>query len=386
MSGSDLRDQLRAIDPAAGTRPYTAERQARILAVITDPHSAAAARAHESRVRPSGVPGGRSRRATVWRRAAFSVAATVAITGGAIVATHGGGGRSPSPIPIPVPIPGTFAPGLVAAELDHLAATVPAQPGLGRRYQYTKTRSRNLGQLDDFRTWNIETLEQWQGTTCNDQMIDASAPAQFPTERDRQRALAWARSNPRAGLSFGATTETWRGKDLISLDAVPCGTMGTFEHPNPDYAASLPTQPRAFLDRVARDAPAQNGDPDRVTTLADHVVSMLELPWLTDAQRSAGLRALALAGGEYTVAGHETIAGVRGVVLVSPVYQGLRTEMVIGASAPGLLRQTETIIDPVEAAAHVSKCRGLPKGTKLYDRQVVQVAVVPDFQRPHSAR
>jgi hypothetical protein len=365
-----LRGRLRDADPAAGTAGYPADRQteaiARALAV--------------GGVAREALPAGRDAGATAGRRTpgprpdllrsprrSVLVAAAAAAALAVVATTMGGGGAALRP---------TSA---VAAEMDRLAAGA-ADPPPSHEYLYTEVRTDQVGGSASMpratdRHWDTDTVRAWQGDTCNDRRDTTLAPARFFSAKDREAFRAQSGEAALRSALRGWSVSS-RGRDLWALDDIPCDRTGTFEHPNPRYAATYPTDPAGFLAKAVADSGAKEGD--RYDTPADAVLTILALPYLSTAQRSAALRAFGQAAGEWEVTGHTTVAGVPGVVIrrdLGPVEQ----EQVIGSQAPGLLRDVLRITDPAHAAEFDSRYAGLAAGTAVRQVELLKVTVVPDL-------
>ena len=342
-----LRRRLHDVDPAAGIAAYPSDRQDEVIA---------RARADE---RPHAAPAGRSRRP--WWTAAATVLAL------ASVAVGGLGLRPESAV-------------AVSAEMNRLAGSA-AGPLPSNQYLYTETRtvqvggSAQPGAASD-RRWDTETTRAWQGDTCNDRMDTTLAPARFFSTQDEENFRAGASPQDLRTARKGWTVSA-RGEELWALDDAPCNQIGTFQHPNPAYAATYPSDPEAFLAKATHDAGAMAGEPDR--TPADAVLQMLALPYLTGPQRSAALRAFGTAAGDWTVTGHTTVAGVPGVVIrrdLGPVEE----EQVIGDRAPGLLRSLLRITDADHAEEFDPRYTGLANGTVVRKQELLNVGVVTDLE------
>jgi hypothetical protein len=262
--------------------------------------------------------------------------------------------------------------------MDRLAASA-AGPLPAREYLYTESRTDQVGGTASKavadRHWDTTTVRAWQGSTCNDRQDTTLAPARFFSGKEEETFRAQSGEEALREARRGWSTSS-RGKELWALDDIPCDRMGTFLHPNPRYAATYPADPAEFLAKAVRDSGARAGEP--YDTPADAVLTILELPYLSAAQRSAALRAFGLAAGEWEVTGHTTVAGVPGVVIrrdLGPVEE----ERVIGGRAPGLLRTVLRITDPAHAAEFDPRYAGLAAGTVVRQDELLRVAVVPDL-------
>lgn len=385
----NLREWLGAADPAATVEPYDAQRRARFTALAMErgprpQHSESLPEPGRIGIRAGRMPLAGVRRRTraggfsrIPRRLTLALVAATAVIGTTIMIVG-------STVVAPAPA--------LAAEMDDLALTALSNRPLGSNYLYTKTHELDLsmdGGAGD-RTWRSSTIQRWQGASCdNDRMIEVVDPVRWPTreEERRWRAKPWADYQEELdGHSYDK-----RGRDLWALDHRSCNYMGHLDDPTPMYAATFPTTPDAFLAKLTREAqtPAVNAPHlDKRAQLQSMVLTALEIPWLTDAQRAAGLRAFGKVGYEWHVIGHATVAGIRGVVMRTDVDCGSYTELVIGASAPGILRYQNLIVDAVAndrctrseyPNLSMSRTRGLPDGTYSFKREVLAAGVVANL-------
>jgi len=383
---TDLRDRLSAIDPVQQPEPYSTAEQALLVQRIIS--------AGESRPPVCLADGSQRDRLRPGRRLVVSSLSAAAAAAFAVTLLTEGLATSSAPADESPPRSSSADPAhhdaaVVTLALQRLAATVsgPAPTGV---YLYTRTRLTEVG-LDhgdpqakqdspSFRYVRTETIQSWQGTTCNDRLTETRAPLAFPSPRDRQAALTRSREQVylREIIRGGTTTTT--GTALGNLDDIPCDRLGTISHPNPPYIAMYPTTADAFLAKVRRDLAAQATD----TPLDAGLMTVLETPWLTDLQRAAGLRAFAQVPGLWKVSGSETVAGIRGLRVVRSVPgSGTQEELVLAARAPGVLRRTETLTDPSTAdQANRAHLKGLAPGTVTYDKRVLAVATVPHPPAP----
>jgi hypothetical protein len=350
---ADLRDRLSAIDPVQHLQAYTSAEQARLVQqIIATGESRApvaiAAKSQQNSVRPR-------------RRVLMSLSAA---------ATAG------------------FAVTLLTQGLPHesSAATVTG-PAPAGTYLHTRTRLKVAGVnrvtpeeaiqgARSYRYVDTSTIQSWRGTTCNDRVIETRDPLVFPSVADRQAALARAREQAYLRPLIDGVTTTWEGADLRNLDDVPCDRLGTVSHPNPPYLATYPTTADAFLAKVRGELAADAEATD--IRVEEGLMGILETPWLSDLQRAAGLRAFAQVPGRWKVSGTETVAGIRGLRVVrSEPGTGTREELVLAGRAPGVLRRTETLIDPATAdPVNRIRLEGLEPGTVMYDRRVLTVDTV----------
>ncbi|MDQ1536993.1 MAG: hypothetical protein QOE58_1386 [Actinomycetota bacterium] len=157
----------------------------------------------------------------------------------------------------------------------------------------------------------------------------------------------------------------------------PCAWPGSINMVNPKYVAGLPDEPRALLDRLTRDDAALQppGSTAGADGLRNYLLTFIDLPWLTDRQRAAVIQTLGLLPGGLGAKGYETVAGHRGLLLVSE-SDGFRSETVVSAEAPGVLRRSLTVIDPVPAG-EVHPAGRLARGTVIFSDTLVAAAVVP---------
>jgi hypothetical protein len=358
-----LRHRLRDADPAAGTPAYTPDRQdeaiARVLAAH-EPHPAG-----DPRATPFPAPRD-GRRVRHLRRPVWTAAAAVLALGTIAV----GGVLQPESAVA------------VSAAMNRLAGSA-AGPLPSNQYLYTETRLVQVGGTGQpgaapDRTWDTETVRAWRGDTCHDRRDTTLAPTRFLSPEDEANFRATASPGDLRTAREGWTVSS-RGEDLWALDDTPCHELGTFLSPNPAYAATLPSDPQAFLAKVTRDADPETGE--SYETAADAVLEMLALPYLSSAQRSAALRAFGLAADDanWTVGGHATVAGVPGVVIrrdLGPVEE----ELVIADRAPGLLRSVLRITDAGHAAEFDPRFAGLANGTVVRNEELLEVGVVPDLE------
>jgi hypothetical protein len=346
---STLRNRLHDTDPAAGTLAYSEDRQAEIVARTLADASHAAPAAGRRRL---------SRRSV---RAALAAALTVA--------TAGAGAA--------VLLPDSA----VATKMRQLAEDGPLPPQ-SHEYLFTERRTTSItgtswkpGVRD--RAWDTVVIRRWDGDTCNDRQDADNYPLRFLSKEDEEGARAGT-----PGGDWERVTHHWkqssRGKEMYGLDTVPCTRAGDFMHPNPKYLATYPSDADGFLAKVTEDSESWRGDSEEPPSVADAVLLMLQVPYLTAAQRSAALQAFGKAAGEWKVTGHATVAGIRGVVIrrdLGPVDE----EQVISAQAPGVLRVRSWITDPAHATDFDPRWAGLARGTVVTEDVLLKVAVVPDL-------
>lgn len=289
----------------------------------------------------------------------------------------------------PASTPGQWLPNAAAAELDNLAAAVTTTP-LGDRYAYWSEQQINLSSMypvadaTPARFWDTRTIQYWKGTSCDDRQVESWRAYKFLSARDENIWTAWANSDGVAAEDRAAArggTHEWTGSQLWDSpadgDAVnPCERGGSIANPTPGYTSSLPTDPRQLLDRLVQDAgPLAEDDRDAPAGL---VLSLMSVPWLTQAQRASLIEAVGLLPQSWSVTRKTTVDG-HAALWISRETKGVREDVLIAAAAPGIWEHTMTIADPEQAAPWSGGAWvGLPAGTVVSSMKVVQSGIVSD--------
>jgi hypothetical protein len=136
----------------------------------------------------------------------------------------------------------------------------------------------------------------------------------------------------------------------------------------------LPTEPIALLDRLAADAGTLPGVPPQ--EVGEPLLRILTLPWLTEQQRRAAIEAVGLLPGAWKVTGHSTINGAPALTIAYD-EGGIRSEITLAGTLPGIWSARKTLIDPLKASAESSgTLDGLAPGTVILDQHVTAATAV----------
>ena len=367
---TDLRARLRDADPAAGTAEYSPAMQRDMIARALATGQGLAAPTGGDRVSAGAL-------APVTGGAVLPRRVRIGLVGGGLALVAAGLGAV-LVVPGDRAVPGdvTAQGGPVAVEMELLAAGV-SEPLPADRYLFTQTRQLMIGGTAGLgvlgRRWETETHQRWQGDTCNDRERTEADPVRFFSDADEESLRQEVSAEDLKRVTNGWSQDS-RGEDLRALDDVPCSKVGDFDHPNPKYAATYPSDAEGFLAKATRDSAHVRGE----ISVAEAVLQLLALPYLTAEQRSAALNAFGEAAGEWTAHGSTTVAGIEGIVVrrdLGPIEE----ERVIGGQAPGVLRTTLRITDPGRAAEFDPRFDGLAEGTVVREEALQRVAVVPDL-------
>ena len=362
---SDLITRLRAADPVADATLPELDFDAITRTAVTS------------------LAGHRStKRNRVVRLALVASAAAVAMLAIPVISPHVPNGTGSNQTAL-----GVWVPNAAAADLDVLAAKVTSAP-IDERYAYWSEQQVNLTTMFDnpdtapARYWDERTIQQWRGVTCDDRVIETWQPYKFLSPQDEATWRAWAQRpivGPDDKTAADGGTRSWSGAQLWETPANgepsnPCERGGSLANPTPEYAASLPTEPSALLDRLIAD----NGAISTPDDVASALISVLSIPWLPQEQRSAAIEAVGLLPQPWIVTERFTVAG-HPALRLSREASGIREDLVVVAAAPGVWERTSTITDPASATEWSGgNYSGLPAGTVVASTKVTSSALVPD--------